>query len=222
MKPISEKRAAWLRVAHGLRTTLGRPPSAIEVARAHGRSPRTARDMVNCAIEDGHLVNTPRTSVFVPAGIRVAPLALLDLGLPAVVYLAWALGSDVVPGFHDRQAGLNDRQAGLIPAGELGRIGLAVVSPYLVAERAVAEPVAMLLAQRADAVVVWRDPLLLGRADVVAARRLGIPVSVTQRDMTCGKLTAAVLWTPPCLLPAMPEEDTKRADRLSTADDVRG
>lgn len=62
--------------------------------------------------------------------------------------------------------------------------GLVPVSPYFTAAHD-QERAGPALAVRCDAVIVVRDELLLGRADVLAARRRGLPIAVVPVASDC-------------------------------------
>lgn len=199
MTPISARRAAWLRHVHELGRRLRRAPYPNEIASSLGTTRRVGTGRVSKALADGHIVVSPRPSAFCARSVRVAPLAMLELGLPAVVYLAWPLPGPSAP--HDHHVAA--LEAGRAAAGWLAdSLRVVTVSPYLIGSaRLVAGTlgVAASIAERSDAVVVWRDPLLVGRQDVAAATAAGVPVSVLTADLLV--TDPGQLWRPPILQP---------------------
>lgn len=188
-------RERYLRMVEELAVALRRPPYAAEVGRALDVDRNSARQMAHRLAQDGLLVVGPRTTCS-PRPLRVSPAARVALGLPLVVYLAWSVprSPDVMP----EEAW----SSGCDIAESLACIGVPVVSPYLVCGAIglqQSESVAMCLASTSHAIVVWMDRMLLGRADVDAARRAGVPVSVVP-----GRLpeSAAGLWIAPLLQPS--------------------
>jgi hypothetical protein len=198
-RPITHRRAGWLRTIHQLATELRRPPHSSEIARAVGCSERSGRQRVQRAAVAGHVIVEPRVTAFVPAAVRLAPRAMLELALPVVVYLAWPLSTPSA----GTTARLQSVQAGMASAEWLLRMGLFAVSPYLIPHHQfdAIDEVARQIAARADAVVVWHDRILVGRSDVAAAHRLGVPVSVLTPEIVRSGVGPADLWRPPCLQP---------------------
>lgn len=180
----------WLLAADALEVSLRRPPSVVEVGRALGCGPRAAQSRHRRAVAAGHVVDAPRTMTG-PRFVRASPAARIELGLPLLVYLAWPEA---------------------MPSGEvadllvmLARIGAHCVSPLLVPgmfEVPAARAAAQSAAVAAHGVVVWRDRVLLCRADVDAARHAGVPVAVVPRSDALPS-SAAELWIPPRLVPAI-------------------
>lgn len=196
MRPISRLRSEWLVTIHRLGVELRRPPYSAEVARATQRHRSAVTSLARRAVLDGHIERRVQPDAFTSAGIRLTPHALIALGLPMVVYLAW-------PGFAP--------QRGTEISTWLGDRGVWASSPYMGRGtiQAGREPdlaaVAMATACRCDAVVCWTDPLLLGRPDVASAHAAGVPVSLVQaRDEKLVR-DSRDLWSPPLLVPYLPQ-----------------
>lgn len=188
MKPLSTRRTKWLRAIYELGAQLGRPPYPGELARRHGTTSTAQRNIIVRAIRDGHITVGNPGNRFAPRPIRVSPAARLELGLPCLVYLAFPLTEDS-----------GESAAAWVSCN----VGLPVVSALAIAITGwkLAEPACVLLAERCDGVIVWRDPMLVGRSDVVAAARLGIPVSVVDAYAARSVSSARQLWTAPLLQP---------------------
>ena len=205
---VTPQRETWLRAVYDLTAKYGRAPIPSEVAKKVGKSVRAARDIVTRAVSEGQLIQCARVSAYAATGVRVAPLTLLELGLPPVVYLAWPMSR------HDQH--LKD---GKDAAGMLANLGVYAPTPYLIEmpahQRESALPVAASLAMRVDAVVVVRDSLIAGRRDVEAAWRVGVPLSIVH-DMRTIK-SASDLWIPPCLQPVNKQGMQDESVDLSTA-----
>ncbi len=196
MKPITQRRGAWLRIVHRLHCDLRRPPSSFEVGPATGTTRKNSSRVAITAERDGHLIRGPRASVMGAAPLRVTPAALVQLGVPMVVYLAWPMTSSPDVGARGRAA-----------ARWLASLGVYAVSPFLTGdlECTASMHAAALLAQRADAVVVMSDPLLIGRPDVSAALLARAPVGVVTHGDEEQISTAPDLWIPPRLVPPLAE-----------------
>jgi hypothetical protein len=188
VKLIPARRASWLRQVQRLAIELHRPPVAVEIAKATGRSPAATVQMVRRATADGHMLSGARASAMAPRQVRIAPAALAALGIPLVVYLAW-------PGDWAAQ--------GCQHASWLETMGIFAVSPYLVRTEPhhMKAEAAAALAQRADAVVAMTDPLLTGRPDVAAALAAGVPVAIVPQAIESGISSAAAIWRAPFLVP---------------------
>lgn len=195
--PISVYRERWLRELEALAVKLCRPPNSSELARAVGLAQHTVREMAMRCAKSG-LVTLSERSATTPRGLRLTPAARIALGLPLAVYLAFPVGEGPLSDNAREAAALHGQSAA---AELLGRYGLFCVSPMLLPE-AIGWPGAMdaatATAAALHAVIVWRDPLLVGRRDVDAARRAGVPVSVLAGPLPT---TASELWLPPRLVP---------------------
>lgn len=115
-------------------------------------------------------------------GLRLTLRGRLVLELPVVAYIAWAVPSE---GAHPELWEMA-MLAGIEWANMLAaRVpGLVPVSPYFTAAAAPSSA-GPTLAQRCDAVIVIRDTLLMGRPDVVAAQRAGLPIAVVRDVAEC-------------------------------------
>lgn len=115
-------------------------------------------------------------------GLRLTLRGRLAIELPVVAYIAWSVPH---PHAHPELWEMA-MLAGIEWANVLAeRVpGLVPVSPYFTAAAApmTAGPT---LATRCDAAIVIRDTLLLGRPDVVAAGRAGLPIAVVRDAATC-------------------------------------
>lgn len=196
--PISEYRARWLRQLEALTIQLRRPPHSLEMARAMGLDRHSVQQMaVRCALSG--LVILDERSATTPRGLRLTPAARIALGLPLAVYLAFPVGEGPLSDSAREAAALHGQAA----AAELaGRYGLFCASPLLMPEmigRPGAMDAATATATGLHAAIAWRDPLLVGRRDLDAARRAGVPVSVVQAGPM--PATADELWRPPRLVP---------------------
>lgn len=208
---LTPNRAAWLRTVHSLVLELGRPPTPMDLATARGTKPTAQRFQIRDAIASGQLVPAARGTAFESSAVRVAPRALVHLGLPMVVYLAWPLSAAPGDGRVQRPPGQiavfaeRDAMAGREIARWLAGGGIAPVSPYLAGawscDWAALDGAAVALSQRADAVVAMYDPMVLGRPDVAAPHRLGIPVALVADPRALTRPPAASLWDPPTLVP---------------------
>lgn len=187
MKPVTDAQAAWLRVVHHLTVSLRRPPVVIELAEATGSKRSGTKQRIHRAVDDGHLVRGPKGPSTTPSSLRVTPQALVHIGVPLVAYLAWPFGST---------------ERGQVIAQWLARWRVYAISPCLVEHGLLAPDIASSMAMRADCVVVYTDPLLVGREDVQAAIACGIPVTVIRPADERSIESAADLWKPPLLLPA--------------------
>jgi hypothetical protein len=196
--PIGEYRDRWLRALEALAVELRRPPHSIELARALGLAPHSVREMANRCARAG-LVMLGERSTTTPRGLRLTPAARIALGLPLAVYLAFPVSAAAALADEARVA---SGQHGQAAAAELlERYGLFCTSPLLVPEaigRRGSMDAATATAAALHAAIVWRDPLLVGRQDVDAARRAGVPVSVLAGPLPA---TAGELWLPPWLVP---------------------
>lgn len=196
--PIGEYRARWLRALEALTVELRRPPHSIELARVMGLEPHSIQQMAKrCALSG--LVTLGTRSATTPRGLRLTPAARIALGLPLAVYLAFPVGEGPLSDDARSAAALRGQAA----AAELmERYGLFCASPLLLPE-AIGRPGAMdaatATATALHAAIAWRDPMLVGRRDVDAARRAGVPVSVVQAGPM--PATAGELWQPPRLVP---------------------
>lgn len=195
---ITANQIRWIRAIDAVHIDLRRPPLMPEVQRALGiTNPgvTTGRLLVRQLVERGYLVRGPGKCT-TPRSIRVTPMARIALGMPMTVYLAFPLGD-------------SDALDGRAAAHELlQRYGLFCSSPLLTpgsAGRPGAMDAATASATALHAVVVWRDPLLVGRHDVDTARRAGVPVTVAG----AGPMPAAAdaLWVPPMLVPSLDRDD---------------
>jgi len=194
---ITAYRERWLRALEALAVDLRRPPCAAELARALKIDRQSVRQLAVRAARDGLVVLGP-SSASTPRGLRLTPAARIALGLPLAVYLAFPVVA-IIEGAEGREASW---QHGAAAANVLtDRLGLFCTSPLLVRE-AIGRPGAMAAATAAaialHAVLVWRDPLLVGRCDVDAARRAGVPVGLAAGPMPA---TARDLWVAPRLVP---------------------
>lgn len=185
MKPLTEAQISWLRTIYELGISLHRQPTTTDLARACGWQSQTARRHIRVAAAAGIIDVAPR-STNNPMAVRIAPHALVQLGVPVVAYLAWPVGS---------------AERGQLIGQWVARFGISVISPYLVSGRT-SDTAAVSMALRADAVLVWTDPLLVGRRDVVSAASRGIPVTVIRPADEAAITCAADLWKPPLLQPA--------------------
>lgn len=134
--------------------------------------------------------------------LRVTARGRIAMGLPLVVYLAWPLPP---PGAADVAQELA-RAAGL----ELARWVLDVIpgatpiSPYmapvLARDRSVVDAAAVQLASSSDAVIVWRDPLLLGRPDVAAAMLARAETTLIDQSAQGEIAAGASAWSKPWIV----------------------
>lgn len=158
-----------------LTTELRRPPTSGEVARRERRLESNTRRAIALARADGLITEPPADRrQYARSPLRLTPAARLEIGLPIVTYLAWPLPHPDASGAAfdravERGREVADRVLRIFP-------GAVPVSPYLVpwpaGDRAVERRLAAgaaLLAATCDACVVYRDEILLGRADVAAA-----------------------------------------------------
>lgn len=193
---IGARRELWLRTVDRLTTELRRPPCVDEVSRVVGISRSTGQWHTNHAARAGQVLLGSRNATS-PRALRLTPATRIELGLPLVVYLAWPLPPEPVEVMPAEAWG-----AGCSAAEDIATdLGLCVVSPFLVCA-SIGASGSMSYAARVscttDAVIIWRDALLMGRADVDAAWRAGLPVSVVSGDLPSA---AADLWIPPRLVP---------------------
>lgn len=189
MTTVTEAQATWLRVVYELGVSLGRLPTTTDLAKACGWQQQTARRHIRRAAAAGIIEVGPRSTTN-PMAVRIAPHALVQIGVPIVAYLAWPFGS---------------AERGQLIGQWLAGLGVSVISPYLVASQVGhgrMDAVGISMALRSDAVLVWTDPLLVGRSDVSAAAASGIPVSVVRPTHELLVTCAADLWRPPLLQPA--------------------
>lgn len=215
MKPITPRRADWLRTVHRLGTDLRRPPRATDIARATRVTAHVASNSIRRARRDGQIVLGGRVSGFDAFPVRLTPAALVEIGVPMVTYLAWPIGRDDGRPAECRALEVEqDAMRGRAAVRWLATLGVYSVSPYLAGawkcERSGLDAVAQDIARRADAVVVMTDPLLLGRADVAAARAAGIPIGLVQAADERLVRAGVDLWRPPFLVP--PDAGSPQAD----------
>jgi len=205
---ITDHQIKWIRAVDAMHTELRRPPLIPEVKRAlgiKGHGSKSGYTLVLRLVELGYLVKGPGKCT-TPRPIRVTPAARMALGMPMTVYLAFPLG-DGMRAEHDDAA-----RHGQAAAFELlQRYGLFCSSPLLTpgaAGRPGSMDAATATATALHAVVVWRDPLLVGRQDVDTARRAGVLVTVAGT----GPMPASVdaLWLPPMLVPSLDREGENR------------
>lgn len=184
---MTGRRRRWLEAVARLAAVLQRPPTISELAAELGMWRTASGRMAQRAARDG-LVTLPPRDAFGARAVQLAPRGRIELGLPLVVYLAWPLAE----GRRDTAADGRDAAARLVTM-----LGISSVSPYLAGRWAPdVAAVAAELAGRSDAVVVWRDPLLTGRADVAAARRAGRTVAVIS-DVDNLPSNGTDIWRPP-------------------------
>lgn len=196
---MTPRRAAWLRIVHGLTTKLGRPPCANEVAVERGTKRHTELANAGYAAGAGEVIIGHRSSMTAPRSIRVAPVALVELGIPVIAYAAWSIGRDPHP--DDVRASWSEISAAL------RGLDLVAISPWSgLQERSPGWSETLMeasrqVAMRCDVAVCVGDQILPGRVDVAAARAAGIPVAlVSYRDLIALQ-SASVLWRPPYLVP---------------------
>lgn len=193
MRPLWPGRRRWLMTVHQLTEELHRPPTTTEIARARQTTRESDRDAAVRAEADGHVV-AQRRHQFLPASVRLTPAALVQLGVPMVVYLAWPvpIGRGDHPGV---------REQGLELARWATQLGMYPVSPYLLhgaIDRTDSLGAAGRLAARCDGVVVCRDRLLVSRSDVDAARKACVPVGVVETLEEVSEVES--IWRPPRLV----------------------
>lgn len=189
MTSILESRHAWLRSAHDLAGRLGRPIVPMDLADLHGVRYESMRNRVGRAVRDGYMMRGRKPNAFASAPIRLTPKALLELDLPMLVYLAWPVDRSI-------------DNYGIAAASWIQiNLGIVTVSPCF--RDPTAMSIAVVTAQRSDAVIVWRDRLLVGRADVVAGANAGAPVAVIPGVGANAPRSASELWIPPFLQPAL-------------------
>ncbi len=198
--PIGEYRTRWLRALEALTVELRRPPHSIELAQVLGLARHSVQQMAKRCARSG-LVALDASSATTPRGIRLTPAARIALGMPLAVYLAFPVGDGPLSDNAREVAALHGQAAA---AELLDRYGLFCASPLLLPE-ALGRPGAMdaatATATALHAAIAWRDPMLVGRRDLDAARRAGVPVSVVQAGPM--PATAGELWQPPRLVPAI-------------------
>lgn len=166
-----------------LTRSLGRPPKNDELADALFACGMFRNCMRATALRTiRHHVRQMRSlGVLCDArSMKLAPSVRLEYGLPVFVYLAWPTPPPEAPW----QARMDARVDGQRFAEILTMAMPSVVpiSPYLTAAIS-PDVVGPLMAERCDAVIVVKDELLLGRADVAAAARLRVPIAYL-RDLT--------------------------------------
>jgi hypothetical protein len=164
-----------------LAAELGRGPTNHELAARMGRRPSNVSKAVYTARAQGLIVpHLPERRARERTPIRLTAGARIALGLPVICYLAWPLPAPTSPApshYAAWQAGMELARIALIQVP-----GAVPVSPYLVrhgaADRAKLDAAAIALAAMSDAVIVYRDGLLIGRRDVDAARLNGAHIAV--------------------------------------------
>lgn len=189
--PLTPARRRVLLTAVELTARLGRPPNGHEVAIEIGGYRRVHLQVAQLR-RAGYVTDTGRPlKQRQPHYVRLTPRARLELGLPLLVYVAWAL-----PRLDDTDEA---HEAARAAGAELARWIIQAIptaapaSPLLVPHRAAQVPALLAaagqLAAAADAVIVHRDPFLIGRADVMRANETAAPVVLTDAA-TCEEISA--------------------------------
>ena len=194
---VEAARLAWLRSIYDFTRQHGQGPNATDLAKVHGTS-RQAQNQRILALASVGMIQLPhaRKGQNHPMIARLSPMAMFELNIAPVVYLAWPAS------FTDDGTWLREDDGGADAARWLFEAsGISALSPYVAGwpHRSIEHGIQ--LAERSDAVVVVDDPLLLGRADVASAMGIGLSISVVRRQDRSGVRSATDLWTPPLLLP---------------------
>jgi hypothetical protein len=181
-------RAALLGDIHALTTSLGRPPFPSEIAKSRGTTHNATNQALVIAKRDGHVIIGHRASAMTPAPIRVSPTAIIELGLPMVVFFSGP--PDALEAWR---------------ALELADVTTLTAHPS-------PGPFAWRLIQACDAVLaIGRadDPAVLGSAAVAYAVASRTPCAVVPKAfLTLGVVAAtrdhSILWRAPIALPIAP------------------
>ena len=160
--------------------------------------------IVEDCIRYGLVVAQPDREHGQPFYVIPSPLARIRLDMPLLVYLSWPLPPPDMPDeAHDAAHAVGENLARWI----LGRVPAAApVSPYLVAhgrrERPKLDAAAPTLALGCHAAIIYRDPLLAGRADAAAAREAGLPTALIGADFldSYSPERGDEIWAAPYLL----------------------
>jgi hypothetical protein len=200
LAPPRRRRA--LLMAAQLAIDLRRAPFANEIAKAIRVDLRGTLDVLEDCRRYGLIEECPGRRKYAPLPVRLTVETRRKLGLPIVVYLAWPLPPPAsAPEAHEAA-----RCVGV----ELARWVLAAVpcvspvSPYLAphaaGNRATLDAAAAAHAMMCDAVLAYRDPLLIARADVSAALGAHIAATLIDRAAQTEISEGANPWTPPWLV----------------------
>lgn len=173
---------------------LGRAPRRPEIMTALGKTRRVQLRAVERVI-----VRAREVGMLTPGPtLQLTTAARVGLGLPTIAYLAWPVPPPTA-GSSDWERAI---RTGIEHANHLAACvpGLVPVSPYFT-PTGCPEDAAGVLAVRCDGVIVVRDPLLVERPDVAAARRARVPVSVILSTDQHPAAAPINPWREPFLVP---------------------
>lgn len=182
-----------------LTVDLRRAPTAADVARWCGMDKKGVMRAVAELRRLGMIEWTRMAIHYKPQPLRLTARCRVQLGLPIIAYIAWPLPSP---------SSEPDAHAGALEVGRAfanwvtcAIAGCVPVSPYLAEHDASTRPrfdaAAVSIAALADVAIVYRDPLVAGRADVVAAVNAKLPITVIDRAGQDAITAGADPWSPP-------------------------
>lgn len=180
-----------------------RPPTRHELALALGISSGNVQTIIDGCARYGLVERTARKHGQ-PWYVILTPLARIRLGLPLLVYVSWPLPPPNAPDeAHETAYTLGKHLCRWIA----GRVECATpVSPYLVKHDCVIRPkldaAAPALALGCHAAIVYRDPMIAGRADTAAALGAGLPTALidTKTMDEWRPMRDGPIWQAPYLL----------------------
>jgi hypothetical protein len=218
--PLARKngrRRRALLLAAELAIKLHRPPTRHELGIALGISYGNVHAIVDDCIRYGLVHVPPDRQHGQVLTVIPSPLARIRLEMPLLVYLSWPLPPPSAPDEAHEAAYAVGKHLATWIAGRVPRA--APVSPYLVKHDRRVRPhldaAAPVLALGCHAAIIYRDPLLAGRADAAAARDAGLPTALITSEFLDSYQPSRgdEIWAAPYLLTPEPRTLTIHGPR---------